>query len=68
MPIPKPSPGEPGDDFLARCMGDETMVSEYPDQDQRYAICQGQLTQAKDERLARIKKMLKEQVKKYAKV
>lgn len=43
MPIPKPNPGEGHDHFLSRCMGNPTMVSEYPDAAQRYAVCQGQL-------------------------
>lgn len=39
MPLPKKAPGESEDDFLSRCMDDETMKTEFPDQDQRYAIC-----------------------------
>lgn len=38
MPIPKPHDGESKDDFMDRCMGDDTMVSEYP-ADQRAAVC-----------------------------
>jgi hypothetical protein len=38
MPIPKPKPYERINDFLQRCMGDEKMVSEYP-QEQRAAVC-----------------------------
>ena len=38
MPIPNPNPGESFDKFIERCMSDENMLSEYP-QDQRYAIC-----------------------------
>lgn len=39
MPIPKPKDGESKDDFISRCMGNDTMVEEYPDQKQRAAIC-----------------------------
>jgi len=42
MPLPKPKKGEKHDDFMDRCMGDDVMVSEYPDEKQRYAICQTQ--------------------------
>ena len=42
MPLPKPTAGESHDNFMSRCMGDETMQSEYPDNDQRYAVCQTQ--------------------------
>ena len=39
MPMPKPKKDESKDDFLDRCMGDDVMVKDYPDNDQRYAIC-----------------------------
>jgi HK97 family phage prohead protease len=39
MPIPAPSPDESEDDFIGRCMGDPSMVSDFSDTDQRYAIC-----------------------------
>ena len=42
MPIPKPEDSEKSKNFVARCMGDETMKKEYPDNSQRVAICLGQ--------------------------
>ena len=42
MPLPKPELTEDKDAFIARCVSDATMVSEYPDTAQRYAICQAQ--------------------------
>lgn len=42
MPIPKPNPNEDNQKFVARCMGNETMKKDYPDQKQRVAICLGQ--------------------------
>lgn len=42
MPLPKPNKGESKDDFLSRCMGDDAMQSEYPDEDERYAVCNSQ--------------------------
>lgn len=39
MPMPKPKDSESKKDFLDRCMGNPTMVEDYPDNDQRYAIC-----------------------------
>lgn len=39
MPLPKKSPGESKEDFIQRCMDDETMKREFPDEGQRYAIC-----------------------------
>lgn len=42
MPIPKPNKDEKSKDFVARCMGNETMKKDYPDNNQRVAICLGQ--------------------------
>lgn len=39
MPIPKPSKGEKEKDFISRCMGSEVMTKEYPENDQRAAVC-----------------------------
>jgi HK97 family phage prohead protease len=39
MPLPTPGAGEGKTDWLERCMQNETMQSEYPDRDQRYAVC-----------------------------
>lgn len=42
MPLPKPHSGETEDDFIGRCMGDETMMADFEDNDQRLAVCFGQ--------------------------
>ena len=42
MPIPKLGKKEDKQKFVARCMGDETMKKEYPNNQQRIAICLGQ--------------------------
>lgn len=39
MPLPKPRSGESNNQFISRCMIDDTMLSEYPNRNQRYAIC-----------------------------
>lgn len=39
MPMPKPKKDESKQDFIDRCMSSETMKSEYPDNDQRLAVC-----------------------------
>ena len=39
MPIPKRKTGERRADFLQRCMGDKTMIIEFPDVKQRYSVC-----------------------------
>ncbi len=42
MPLPLPSENEEENDFISRCMGDETMVAEYKDNAQRAAVCHSQ--------------------------
>ena len=45
MPIPEPKEKEKKDDFIQRCMSDDIMLKEIPDESQRYIIC---LTQWRD--------------------
>jgi len=42
MPLPRPAKGEEEDGFISRCMGDGVMQSEFPDGEQRRAVCQKQ--------------------------
>lgn len=39
MPLPKPTVGEDRDSFVSRCMRDSKVTSEFPDSDQRLAVC-----------------------------
>jgi len=39
MPIPTPQKDETKQEFIERCMSNDTMVKEYPNKGQRYAIC-----------------------------
>lgn len=39
MPLPKPKAEETQEQFIQRCMSNETMVVEYKRQDQRLAVC-----------------------------
>lgn len=43
MPIPSKKPDEDRQNFIARCMGDETMKKEYSDSKERIAICLSQI-------------------------
>lgn len=45
MPIPTPNDGESEDDFISRCMGNDAMVEDYPDNDQRAAVCYSQYSE-----------------------
>lgn len=42
MPLPKPRSGQGRKKWLASCMANPKMNSEYPDAKQRYAICNSQ--------------------------
>ena len=44
MPLPKPNTGESREAFIERCMSDETMKQEYPNAQQRIAVCAVQWT------------------------
>jgi hypothetical protein len=45
--MPKPTPSETHDDFLTRCMGDEESKTSFPDEAQRYAVCESKWTESK---------------------
>ena len=45
MPIPSKRKGEDPKTFMSRCMGDDVMNKEYPDQSQRSSICMGKATE-----------------------
>lgn len=39
MPLPRPVKEESRKDFTSRCMSSEVMNSEFPDNSQRFAVC-----------------------------
>lgn len=41
-PMPMPMTDESRQDFMSRCMGDDMMMSDYPETDQRAAVCMRQ--------------------------
>lgn len=42
MPLPKPKTGQDKDAFVQTCMNSDVMKKEFPDADQRYAVCMNQ--------------------------
>lgn len=42
MPIPQPTESESKDDFISRCMSDSVNTKEFPEEDQRSAVCYAQ--------------------------
>ena len=51
MPIPKKDKKEDKGKFLERCMGDNVMKKEFPNNKQRYAVCNSKLKKAVAEEL-----------------
>lgn len=47
MPIPTPKKGQKEQEFMSRCMSDEGMKKEFPDNKQRVAVCLTQVRRAK---------------------
>ncbi len=41
-PLPKPRKGESKKDFISRCMSNKAMQREFPEQEQRVAVCHTQ--------------------------
>ena len=39
MPLPTPTPDESKSAFIARCMSDAKVQTEFPDSQQRIAVC-----------------------------
>ena len=63
MPLPKPSLGEDRDEFISRCMGDDKVIQEFPDSDQRVAVCNSQFEGGKmtEETQADLEEYIEEQ-------
>lgn len=54
MPIPSPKNNEDKQNFTARCMSDDTMKKEYPNTQQRLAVCLGQTRKNKSSLLEQV--------------
>ena len=48
MPLPTPNEDEKQDGFISRCMGNDTVKKDFPDQKQRSAVCFSQWRKGKD--------------------
>jgi hypothetical protein len=51
MPLVKPNEDEGKDAFISRCIGNDGMNSEFPDQEQRVAVCHSQWRRSKKTKL-----------------
>jgi HK97 family phage prohead protease len=62
MPIPKPNSDESRLQFLNRCMGDDTMASEYRDSDQRLAVCTSEYDSKQEDSIDNVKEEIRNDV------
>lgn len=53
--MPNPKPNETHDDFITRCMSDEESKSSFPDEAQRYAVCESKWTETRMNLIERYK-------------
>lgn len=51
MPLPKPKDDDTQQEFITRCMGNDAMNEEFPDRDQRAAVCHTQWRKARGKAL-----------------
>jgi len=49
MPIPTPRSDEEKQEFISRCMGNDIMKDDYPDQDTRSGVCYTQWDESQQE-------------------
>ena len=63
MPIPKKETNETSSKFISRCMSDEKMVTEYPNEKIRYAICVDQVETLRIVRKSMSQKLFKKRLK-----
>jgi len=62
MPILKPNDNESRQDFLNRCIGDDTMTSEYTDSEQRLAVCTNEYDSKKEDSINNQKEEIRKDV------
>lgn len=53
-PLPVPNTGESEDNFMSRCMGNDVMNSEFPEQKQRVAVCMSQFRRKRKTRTLKL--------------
>lgn len=55
MPLPTPRKKETRNEFISRCMDNETMKKEFPEEKQRVAVCYSQLRKSRGKSAAKPK-------------
>ena len=55
--MPNPRPSESHDDYISRCMSDQESVDSYPDEEQRYAVCESKWGESKMSAFSKFKRL-----------
>ena len=55
--MPTPKPQEPHDDYIKRCMSDEETLSKFPDEEQRYTVCESMWDEVKQTAYSKYKQL-----------
>ena len=55
--MPTPKPQEPHDEYISRCMSDEETLNKYPDEEQRYAVCESMWSESKQSAYSKFKRL-----------
>lgn len=58
MPLPKPKENEREQDFIDRCMSNNTMKKEFKDNDQRVAVCYSQFERKEETKMKNFKELI----------
>jgi hypothetical protein len=67
MPIPWPAKDEEQEPFMHRCMADDVMAKDFPETDQRVAVCLTQWRRAHKRPAAKSIEDFREAVRQFAK-
>ena len=55
--MPNPQPSESHDDYIKRCMSDQESVDSFPNEEQRYAVCESKWDESKMSAFSKFKRL-----------
>lgn len=55
--MPTPKPQEQHNEYITRCMSDQETQTKYPDEEQRYAVCESMWSEPKQSAYSKYKKL-----------
>ena len=54
--MPTPNPKETHNDYITRCMSDQESTDTYPNEEQRYAVCESKWQESKMSAMAKYRR------------